>query len=74
MGQSPGVKIVGRAFARHARTPEKPVGTVHIVVAGPDKEQHRKLNWPAPRPRVKWFSTQAALDLLRRTILTDTHT
>jgi nicotinamide-nucleotide amidase len=54
-------------------TPEKPVGTVHIAVAGPDGEQHRKLFWPAPRHLVKWYSTQAALDLLRRTILTHTH-
>ncbi|HEX6100190.1 MAG TPA: CinA family nicotinamide mononucleotide deamidase-related protein [Thermoanaerobaculia bacterium] len=55
-------------------TPEKPVGTVHIAVSGPNGEHHRKLFWPAPRTMVKWFSTQAALDLLRRTMLTDTHT
>jgi nicotinamide-nucleotide amidase len=55
-------------------TPEKPVGTVHIAVAGPNGEHHRKLLWPAPRAMVKWFSTQAALDLLRRTMLTNTHT
>jgi len=54
-------------------TPEKPVGTVHIAVSGPHGDRHRKLNWPASRTMVKWFSTQAALDLLRRTILTDTH-
>lgn len=54
-------------------TPDKPVGTVHIAVAGPNGEEHRKIFWPAPRTIVKWFSTQTALDLLRRTILTDTH-
>lgn len=54
-------------------TPDKPVGTVHIAVSGPAGDHHRKLFWPAPRPMVKWFSTQAALDLLRRTMLTDTH-
>lgn len=55
-------------------TPEKPVGTVHIAVAGPNREEHRKLFWPGPRMQVKWFSTQTALDLLRRTMLTNTHT
>ena len=48
---------------------EKPVGTVHIAVSGPDGDQHRKLFWPASRTMVKWFSTQAALDLLRRQLL-----
>ena len=68
-----GVAITGIAGPTGG-TPEKPVGTVHIAVAGPNGEQHRKLLWPAPRPMVKWFSSQAALDLLRRTMLTNTHT
>lgn len=67
-----GVGITGIAGPTGG-TPEKPVGTVHIAVAGPTGDQHRKLFWPAPRDKVKWFSTQAALDLLRRTMLTDTH-
>ncbi|HEY0370387.1 MAG TPA: CinA family nicotinamide mononucleotide deamidase-related protein [Thermoanaerobaculia bacterium] len=67
-----GVGITGIAGPTGG-TPEKPVGTVHIAVAGPNGEHHRKLFWPAPRTMVKWFSTQAALDLLRRTMLTDTH-
>lgn len=69
-GATWGVGITGIAGPTGG-TPEKPVGTVHIAVAGPHGEQHRKLLWPAPRPMVKWFSTQAALDLLRRTMLTD---
>ncbi len=67
-----GVGITGIAGPTGG-TPEKPVGTVHIAVSGPEVEQHRKLLWPAPRTMVKWFSTQAALDLLRRAMLTDTH-
>ena len=72
-GTTWGVGITGIAGPTGG-TPEKPVGTVHIAVAGPNGDQHRKLLWPAPRPMVKWFSTQAALDLLRRTMLTNTHT
>ena len=46
-------------------TEEKPVGTVHIAVAGPGSEKHRKMFWQGPRTVIKWFSTQFALDLLR---------
>ncbi|HUJ14797.1 MAG TPA: nicotinamide-nucleotide amidohydrolase family protein, partial [Thermoanaerobaculia bacterium] len=47
----------------------KPVGTVHIAVAGIDSYQHRKLFWPMARPMFKWFASQSALDLLRLTML-----
>lgn len=47
----------------------KPVGTVHLAVAGPVEEKHRKILITLPRPMVKWFSTQNALDVLRRMIL-----
>lgn len=50
-------------------TEGKPVGTVHIAVAGPEGAQHRKLFWPMPRPFFKWFTTQSALDLLRVQLL-----
>jgi nicotinamide-nucleotide amidase len=67
-----GVGITGIAGPTGG-TPEKPVGTVHIAVAGPNGHQHRKLLWQGPRTIIKWFSTQWALDLLRRAMLTDTH-
>jgi nicotinamide-nucleotide amidase len=44
---------------------EKPVGTVHIAVAGPDKHKHWKLLWPMERSLFKRITTQSALDLLR---------
>ncbi len=47
----------------------KPVGTVHIAVAGPHGVEHRKLFWPMTRAMFKWFSAQATLDLLRLSIL-----
>jgi nicotinamide-nucleotide amidase len=64
-----GVGITGIAGPTGG-TPEKPVGTVHIAVSGPDGDTHRKLLWQGPRTIVKWYSTQQALDLLRRAVLT----
>ena len=57
---------------------EKPVGTVHIALAGPGAEgddrdeiqtEHRKSRFPGDRERVRWFSSQFALDMLRRRLL-----
>lgn len=72
-GATWGVGITGIA-GPGGGSPEKPVGTVHIAVAGPNGEQHRKLLWQGPRATVKWYSTQGALDLLRRGILTQKDT
>lgn len=47
----------------------KPVGTVHIAVAGENRHEHRKMFWQGPRTIIKWFSTQFALDLLRLFII-----
>ena len=47
----------------------KPVGTVHIAVADASRHEHRKFYWPGTRAHVKWFSTQSALDLLRRFVM-----
>jgi nicotinamide-nucleotide amidase len=68
-GTTWGVGITGIAGPTGG-TPEKPVGTVHIAVSGPNGDTHRKLLWQGPRTIVKWYSTQQALDLLRREILT----
>ena len=49
---------------------EKPVGTVYVALAGPgERLRVRRLNLPGDRERVKHFASQAALDLLRRTLL-----
>lgn len=52
-------------------TATKPVGTVHVAVASARAYEHRKMFWPMTRTMVKWFSTQSALDLLRRFVLRD---
>lgn len=50
---------------------DKPVGTVHVAVAGPGPDgaavtEHRRVRFPGDRERVRWQSAQLALDLLRR--------
>jgi len=67
-GATWGVGITGIAGPTGG-TPEKPVGTVHIAVAWPDGHRHHKFFWQGPRTIIKWFSTQFALDMLRRAIL-----
>jgi nicotinamide-nucleotide amidase len=46
-------------------TEAKPVGTVHIAVAGASSHKHWKLFWPIERTLFKRIATQSALDLLR---------
>jgi nicotinamide-nucleotide amidase len=49
---------------------EKPVGTVHVAVAGPGGERVRKLFLPTgSRTMTRQFSAFIALDMLRRQIL-----
>jgi nicotinamide-nucleotide amidase len=51
-------------------TPAKPVGTVHIAVAAGDGSvEHRVAVYPGDRERVRWQSSQWALDMLRRRLL-----
>ncbi|GBC84213.1 CinA-like protein [bacterium HR11] len=50
-------------------TPEKPVGTVHIAVAGPDGTTHRRFQFRGTRELIKEQSAQMALDLLRRRLV-----
>jgi len=52
-------------------TEEKPVGTVHVALAGPanGSSAHRRLRLPGDRRRVRRLTSQWALDLLRRELL-----
>lgn len=64
-GTTYGVGITGIA-GPGGGSEAKPVGTVHIAVADESRHEHRKMLWQGPRATIKWFSTQSALDLLRR--------
>jgi nicotinamide-nucleotide amidase len=56
---------------------EKPVGTVYVAIDGEAAGtaatsgplRHRRLRLPGDRERVRWLSSQFALDLLRRHLL-----
>jgi nicotinamide-nucleotide amidase len=51
-------------------TPQKPVGTVCIALAGPDRNQVRKFYFPFGQRRLnKTIFAMAALDMLRRSLL-----
>ena len=50
---------------------EKPVGTVHVALSGPADDDliHRRLHLPGDRERVRWMTSQWALEMLRRRAL-----
>jgi nicotinamide-nucleotide amidase len=48
---------------------EKPVGLVYFGIADESGVEHRKFIFPGDRYLIRWRSSQAALDLLRRKLL-----
>jgi nicotinamide-nucleotide amidase len=48
---------------------EKPVGLVYIALSDDAHTEHRKLMIPGDRHLIRWRSSQAALDLLRRRLI-----
>ena len=68
-GTDYGIGITGVA-GPGGGTEERPVGTVHIAVAGPAAARsHFEARFPGDRQRVRQLSTQFALELLRRMLL-----
>jgi competence/damage-inducible protein CinA-like protein len=63
-GADVGVGITGVA-GPGGGTEEKPVGTVHLCVAGPDGRELRALRFPGSRPAVRQRSVTMAMHLLR---------
>lgn len=54
-------------------TPEKPVGLVHLAIADERGAQEIVVQLPGDRERIRMFSTQRAMDLVRRYFLYPAH-
>ena len=71
-GSACGIAVTGIA-GPDGGTPAKPVGTVFVGAAAPGPDGPRitvrRFRFPGGREAVKWQSSQAALDLLRRALL-----
>ena len=63
-----GVGITGVAGPTGG-TEQKPVGLVYIALAGEEGTQIVERNFPGDRQRVRQFSTQQALEMVRRALL-----
>lgn len=68
LGSDYGIGITGIA-GPGGGSEAKPVGTVYVAVAGPKTTKVRKLFFPGDRERIRWFSSQIALEMLRRQLL-----
>jgi len=69
LGSDFGIGITGVA-GPGGGSEAKPVGTVHIALAGPGsgamETDHRKIRFPGDRERVRQHASQLALEMLRR--------
>lgn len=65
-GSTWGIGITGVA-GPGGGSPDKPVGTVHVALAGPDGDtDHRRFSFPGDRERVQAFASASALAMLWR--------
>lgn len=67
-GATIGVGITGIA-GPDGGSPEKPVGLVYVGLADDVSVSHKKLLLPGDRERIRWLTSQAAMDLVRRRYL-----
>jgi len=65
LGATLGVSVTGIA-GPGGGTPEKPVGLVYIGLARGDWTEVHRLQLGGDRERIRWHTSQAALDLIRR--------
>jgi nicotinamide-nucleotide amidase len=67
-GTAIGVGLTGIA-GPGGGTPDKPVGLVFIALSGAAGDRVRRVHFPSDRDRVRFQSTQAALEMIRRGLL-----
>jgi len=67
-GTDIGVGVTGIA-GPGGGTPEKPVGLVFIAISGAAGDRVRRTHFPSDRDRVRFQSTQSALEMIRRGLL-----
>ncbi|MBS1816045.1 MAG: competence/damage-inducible protein A [Acidobacteria bacterium] len=67
-GTDIGIGITGIAGPGGA-TLNKPVGRVYVALASAEGSEVQELNLTGERERVRWFSSQHALDMLRRHLM-----
>ncbi len=67
-GTTWGIGVTGVA-GPEGGSPDKPVGTVHIAVAGPRGTTHRRFQLPGDRERIQNLAVASALEMLRLRLL-----
>ena len=73
VGSTLGVGITGVA-GPGGGSEEKPVGTVHIAVAGPGGVKERMAHLPGDREAIRFYASQLGLDMVRMHFLFNGHT
>jgi len=63
-----GVSITGVAGPTGG-TEEKPVGLVYVGLASEGRTEVVERKFPGDRKRIRWFSSQQALDMVRRKLM-----
>ncbi len=72
VGSTLGVGITGIA-GPGGGSEEKPVGTVHIAVAGPAGVKEKLLHLPGDREGIRYYASQLGLDMVRMHFLYNAH-
>ncbi len=72
VGSSLGVGITGIA-GPGGGSEEKPVGTVHIAVAGPNGVKEKLVHLPGDREGIRFYASQLGLDMVRMHFLYNSH-
>lgn len=68
MGAGIGIGVTGVA-GPSGGSPEKPIGLVHLALAMGDQVEHLECRFSGDRERIRFWASQAALDMVRRRLL-----